>query len=199
MPWPFPKRNGDFGRWSYFDSMGFEYLSCQKIGTSLLKLGKEWNQTSSQSWTTIIFFLQFWWINWCFIYFGHGKRPETARRAQAEAPAAPMILLLSAANQNPVRKQSINSTYIKYSWYIINSPGQNGPNSKQAENGDSYKLKKKKPCYNLLFTIFAVKRINTNINTTTHKHNCWDKLLSSAFGSCTAQSTCTVHLWYFIV
>lgn len=89
------------------------------------------------------FFLQFWWINWCFIYFGHGKRPETARRAQAEAPAAPMILLLSAANQNPVRKQSINSTYIKYSWYVINSPGQNGPNSKQAENGDSYKLKKK--------------------------------------------------------
>lgn len=54
-----------------------------------------------------------------------------------------MILLLSAANQNPVRKQSINSTYIKYSWYVINSPGQNGPNSEQAENGDSYKLKKK--------------------------------------------------------
>lgn len=92
--------------------------------------------------------------------------------AQAEAPAAPMILLLSAANQNPVRKQSINSTYIKYSWYVINSPGQNGPNSKQAENGDSYTLEKKKPCYSLHFTVFTVKRINTNINATTHKHNC---------------------------
>lgn len=38
--------------------------------------------------------------------------------------------------KSPVRKQSINSMYIKYSWYVINSSGQNGLNSKQAENGD---------------------------------------------------------------